>query len=171
MSVASPSPVHARRPAVRGLFALVLAALLAPLFVVSAALVPGGSAPAEAATLTRVEARGLHAVRIAASKRGAPYRYGAEGPRAFDCSGYTHWVFARVGKRLPRTSSQQYGAADRIRARDRQRGDLVFFHSGGGVYHVGIYAGHGRIWHAPHTGARVRMERIWTRAVSYGRVR
>jgi cell wall-associated NlpC family hydrolase len=35
--------------------------------------------------------------------------------------------------------------------------------------HVGIYAGHGRIWHAPRPGARVRLERIWTRNVRYGR--
>ena len=47
----------------------------------------------------------------------------------------------------------------------------MFFHSGGRVYHVGIYAGGNTIWHAPHTGAWVHRERIWTRAVSYGRIR
>jgi cell wall-associated NlpC family hydrolase len=46
----------------------------------------------------------------------------------------------------------------------------VFFRSGGHVYHVGIYAGRGAIWHAPRTGERVHGERLWTRAVSYGRV-
>ena len=38
---------------------------------------------------------------VAASKKGAPYRYGADGPRRFDCSGYTKWVFARVGPHRP----------------------------------------------------------------------
>ncbi|KOG88863.1 glycoside hydrolase, partial [Streptomyces varsoviensis] len=46
----------------------------------------------------------------------------------------------------------------------------VFFHSRGGVYHVGIYAGKGRIWHAPKSGTVVRLEKIWSRSVSYGRV-
>jgi cell wall-associated NlpC family hydrolase len=110
-------------------------------------------------------------VRIAASKHGTPYRYGASGPRAFDCSGYTRWVFARVGRHLPRTSRAQRAATRHIRRSDRRRGDLVFFSHGGRVYHVGIYAGHNRVWHAPRTGQRVRREHIWTRSVSYGRVR
>ena len=37
-------------------------------------------------------------------------------------------------------------------------GDLIFVD---GVSHVGIYAGFGYIWHAPHTGARVRLSLIW----------
>jgi cell wall-associated NlpC family hydrolase len=108
---------------------------------------------------------------VAASKRGAPYMYGAEGPRRFDCSGYTHWVFARVGRHLPRTAAAQARYAHRIRASHRRLGDLVFFRSGGHVYHVGIYAGHNTVWHSPRPGQRVHRERIWTRSVSYGRVR
>lgn len=113
-----------------------------------------------------------HVIKIAASKRGTPYRYGATGPRAFDCSGYTRWVFAKVGRRIPRTSRAQAAFAHHIRAASRRTGDLVFFHSSGGrVYHVGIYAGRNTIWHAPHTGSWVHRERIWTRSVSYGRIR
>jgi cell wall-associated NlpC family hydrolase len=113
----------------------------------------------------------MHLLHVAASKRGTPYRYGATGPRAFDCSGYTRWVFARVGRHLPRTSRAQAGYAHHVRASHRRKGDLVFFRSGGRVYHVGIYAGHNRVWHAPRPGRRVGEERIWTRSVSYGRVR
>ncbi|MFC0597765.1 C40 family peptidase [Streptomyces palmae] len=113
----------------------------------------------------------LHALRIAASKRGAPYQYGAIGPRRFDCSGLTLYSFKRAGKRLPRTAAQQYRHTRHISPSARRRGDLVFFHYGGHVYHVGIYAGHGRIWHAPKTGSVVRLERIWSRGVWYGRVR
>ncbi len=112
-----------------------------------------------------------HVLHIAASKKGTPYRYGANGPRAFDCSGFTRWVFARVGKHLPRTSRAQAAFARHVRKSQRRTGDLVFFRSRGRVYHVGIYAGHNRIWHAPRTGERVHLERIWTRSVSYGRVR
>ncbi len=110
-------------------------------------------------------------MRISRSKRGAPYRYGAAGPRRFDCSGYTSWVFRKAGKRIPRTSRQQAAASRRVKFRNRRRGDLVFFHNRGRVYHVGIYAGRGRIWHSPSTGKRVSRQRIWTRSHFYGRFR
>jgi tight adherence protein C len=51
------------------------------------------------------------------------------------------------------------------------RGDLVFFSSRGGIYHVAIYAGHNRIWHAPYSGTRVRRDKIWSGNVFFGRVR
>ena len=111
------------------------------------------------------------AVHIAASKRGTPYRWGAAGPHAFDCSGYTRWVFARLGRDLPHNAAAQSRVVRHISRSHRRRGDLVFFRSHGDVYHVGIYAGHGRIWHAPRPGRRVSRERLWTSHVRYGRVR
>ena len=51
---------------------------------------------------------------MAASKAGTPYRYGAAGPRAFDCSGFTKWVFAKMGRHLPRTASAQSGAVRHV---------------------------------------------------------
>lgn len=110
-------------------------------------------------------------LKVAASKKGTPYRYGASGPRAFDCSGYTRWVFAKVGRHLPRTSRAQARAARHISRSQRRTGDLVFFRSHGRVYHVAIYAGRNRIWHSPRSGQRVHRARIWTRSVSYGRIR
>ena len=109
-------------------------------------------------------------VSIAASKAGTPYRYGATGPNAFDCSGFTRWVYAKTGRHLPRTSSAQAGAARHVSASNRQPGDLVFFNDGGGVYHVAIYAGGDSVWHAPRPGETVHREHLWTNAVSYGRV-
>ncbi|QKW53854.1 C40 family peptidase [Streptomyces buecherae] len=117
-----------------------------------------------------VAAPGMDALRAAASKKGAPYKWGASGPHRFDCSGLTQYAFKRAGKKLPRTAAGQYNQAQKVPTITRARGDLVFFQSGQSVYHVGIYAGHGRIWHAPKTGAVVRLERIWSRNVSYGRV-
>ncbi len=119
----------------------------------------------------RAARRGHHVIRIASSKRGAPYRWGATGPGAFDCSGFTLWVYAHVGRHLPHSSSAQSGRVRRIGARSARPGDLVFFTSGGHVYHVAIYAGHHQIWHASRPGVGVRKERIWTRSVFYGRVR
>ncbi|WP_431040680.1 C40 family peptidase [Streptomyces sp. P1-3] len=127
-------------------------------------LVPGFAPEAEAAAVS------VRALKVAASKKGAPYQWGAVGPRRFDCSGLTLYSFKRAGKQLPRTAAQQYNHTRHVKASARRRGDLVFFHAGSHVYHVGIYAGHGRIWHSPKTGAVVRLERIWTQSVSYGRV-
>jgi peptidoglycan DL-endopeptidase CwlO len=111
------------------------------------------------------------AVAYAMAQIGKPYVYGAAGPRAFDCSGYTHWVFSKVGRHLPRTAAAQARYAHRIRRAARRTGDLVFFSSHRHVYHVGIYAGHNRIWHAPRPGQRVGLVRLWTSHVFYGRVR
>ncbi|MFJ9929189.1 MULTISPECIES: C40 family peptidase [Streptomyces] len=126
--------------------------------------VPGMSSDASAATMA------TKALQIAASKKGAPYQWGATGPRRFDCSGLTLYSFKKAGKKLPRTAAQQYNKTHHISASSRRAGDLVFFHSGRNVYHVGIYAGHGKIWHAPKTGAVVRLEKIWSKSVWYGRV-
>ncbi|OON77325.1 C40 family peptidase [Streptomyces tsukubensis] len=126
---------------------------------------PGALTEAQAAPVS------AKAVKIAASKKGAPYRYGATGPHRFDCSGLTLYSFKRAGKKLPRTAAAQYNKTRHISSSRRSKGDLVFFHSGRNVYHVGIYAGGGRIWHSPKTGAVVRLERIWSRSVWYGRVR
>src|SRR6478609_2433895 len=62
-----------------------------------------------------------------------------------------------VGLHLPRTAAAQYRAAIRIPASQARPGDLVFFHSGGWVYHVAIYAGGGRVWHASRPGTRVSL--------------
>ncbi|GAA2931775.1 C40 family peptidase [Streptomyces mexicanus] len=127
-------------------------------------VIPGAADEASAAALA------TKALQIAASKKGSPYQWGATGPRRFDCSGLTLYSFKRAGKKLPRTAAQQYNRTRHISARSRRAGDLVFFHSGSNVYHVGIYAGSGKIWHAPHSGTVVKLEKIWTRSVWYGRV-
>ncbi|MFJ6938576.1 C40 family peptidase [Streptomyces sp. NPDC101132] len=129
-------------------------------------LAPGAAPEARAAASPAVKA-----LRVAASKKGSPYLWGATGPHRFDCSGLTLYSYKRAGKSLPRTAAQQYNRTTRVSAGSRQPGDLVFFHSGGSVYHVGIYAGDGRIWHSPKTGSTVRLEGIWTSSVTYGRVR
>ncbi|MER6498066.1 C40 family peptidase [Streptomyces sp. NPDC001455] len=128
-------------------------------------LAPGAVTEAQAATPS------LKALNVAASKKGSPYRWGATGPHRFDCSGLTVYSFKKAGKKLPRTAQQQYNRTRHVSASHRKRGDLVFFHHGRSVYHVGIYAGHNKIWHSPRTGAVVRLEKIWSKSVYYGRVR
>ena len=118
---------------------------------------------ARKATLRKVG----EAVRIAARQKGDPYAAGAAGPNAFDCSGLTFYSYRKAGfKHLPRTSAAQAHFAKRIKRSAMRRGDLIFFHDGGGVYHVGVYAGvihgHRQVLHSPSSGARVRTDRLWT---------
>jgi cell wall-associated NlpC family hydrolase len=109
----------------------------------------------------------VRALWLAASQRGKPYVLGAVGPNAFDCSGFTRWVYGRLGKRLPRTSYAQYAVTHVPRSQVRP-GDLVF---SADLSHVGIYAGWGTMWNAPHTGARVRLQKVWDHGFRVGRVR
>lgn len=110
---------------------------------------------------------GIRAIQNAATQRGKPYVWGATGPRTFDCSGLTQYVYGRLGKRLPRTTYQQY-AATKISANQLRPGDLVFTPD---LSHVGIYAGYGSMWNAPHAGAPVRLQRVWFGGYLVGRVR
>lgn len=110
--------------------------------------------------------RGERVVAAAAAQAGKPYVYGATGPSSFDCSGLTGWAYRSVGIALPRTAAAQAATATPVSS--PVPGDLVFFSSGGHVYHVAIYAGDGQVWHAPHPGDVVRKVPIWT-GVFYGR--
>jgi cell wall-associated NlpC family hydrolase len=134
-------------------------------------------APAPAASAAPIStfspALGRVAVAIAAQQKGRPYVWGAATPRrGFDCSGLVSYVYrARLHRSLGRSVDQQYRQSIRVSHRAMRPGDLVFFMSHGHAYHVGIYAGRNRIWHAPHTGARVRLAVIWTTQWVGGRVR
>ncbi len=106
-----------------------------------------------------------------ASHNGQPYQYGGAGPSSFDCSGLMLYVLARYGRALPHSSQLQYDAVHHISTASLQQGDLVFFGSSpSGIYHVGMYAGGGYIWHAPGDGQTVQKEKIWTSAYYAGRV-
>lgn len=121
----------------------------------------------------RVAVRGHKMVTVAARYKGRPYRYGASGPGAFDCSGFTRFVARKaLHVSLPHYAQGQAhnGHIKHVSRSNRKIGDLVFFHSGGYVFHVGIYAGHGMMWDAPHTGSHVKKQHIWSGAVSYGRI-
>jgi cell wall-associated NlpC family hydrolase len=114
---------------------------------------------------------GQRAVALAARQAGKPYRYGSTGPSAFDCSGFTTYIFnTQLGKRLPRTSAAQAAALPKVAQAAKQPGDLLFFRSGSRVTHVGIYAGGGRMWAAPTSGDRVKLQSIYSSRYSVGRV-
>ena len=143
-----------------------LLTLTATLF---AGSIAGPTAPrASAMVSAQTSAQALDWAR---SRKGDPYRYGSAGPHRFDCSGLTRWVYARLGKSLPHSAAAQAAKVKRIKRSHARPGDLVFFYDRGSVYHVAIFAGHGRVWHAPYSGTHVRREHIWTSHVFFGRVR
>lgn len=85
---------------------------------------------------------------------GSPYVWGASGPNAFDCSGFTSYIYGLHGISLPHSSGAQGGYGTPISAAEAQPGDLVVWTNLG---HVGIYLGGGQIVHAgtPATGVNV----------------
>ncbi|WP_026411713.1 C40 family peptidase [Actinomadura oligospora] len=102
------------------------------------------------------------ALKYAASRKGKPYRYGAAGPNAFDCSGLVQWAYRKAGVKLPRVTTAQYRSVkNRISWNKLTPGDLVFFNGKG---HVGIvYKKKGRtlyMIHSPHSGDHVRVTKL-----------
>jgi cell wall-associated NlpC family hydrolase len=96
------------------------------------------------------------ALEFAFAQIGKPYQYGASGPGSWDCSGLTQAAWRAGGVSLPRTTWSQWswGASRRVGMNDLQPGDLLFSH---GLGHVGIYAGGGKMVHAPQTGDVVKV--------------
>lgn len=106
---------------------------------------------------------------LAAHYVGARYRTGGASPSGFDCSGLVQYVYAHAaGIHLAHYAQTQYQHAHRIAKSRARPGDLVFFFSGGYVYHVGIYAGGNTMWAAATPRDGVRHQTIWSSAVSYG---
>ncbi len=96
---------------------------------------------------------GLQVVRFAKHLLGVPYEYGGDSPRAgFDCSGFVRYVYGHFGISLAHSSFADFVSGRTIGRRQLQPGDLVFFDDAG---HVGIYLGHARFIHAPHSGTVV----------------
>ena len=135
-------------------------------------LLAGGplAAPALAAPAQAAGSLGQRAVSEAAKHRGQPYQYGAAGPTRFDCSGFTLYVFGRLGRSLPRSSSQQYAATKHLAAADKAPGDLLFMRNSGGITHVGIYAGNNSWWVAPKAGDVVKLQKLYSTNYVVGRV-
>ncbi|MBK9740661.1 MAG: C40 family peptidase [Actinobacteria bacterium] len=95
--------------------------------------------------------RASAAVSYALSQVGDRYVAAAAGPDAFDCSGLMLAAWRQAGVSLPHYSYSQYSSTRRIPLSEAQPGDLVFYF-GGGVHHVGMYVGNGKMVHAANPG-------------------
>ena len=89
---------------------------------------------------------------------GTPYVYGATGPNAFDCSGFTSYVYRNAaGIEISRTTYSQINVGSPVSYGELQPGDLVFTY---GLDHVGIYVGNGQYIHAPQPGQSVKVSPV-----------
>ena len=83
---------------------------------------------------------------------GCAYVYGGNGPKSFDCSGLTKYVYKHFGYNINRTATQQLKNGVTVSKENLQPGDLVFFNSTNNdinkATHVGIYIGNGQFLHA-----------------------
>ena len=88
------------------------------------------------------QAFGEGVVKTALQYLGARYRSGMSGPTAFDCSGFTSYVYGLSNVSILRSSRSQFTQGTPIaRISDLKKGDLVFFGGSGhsrSVGHVGI---------------------------------
>jgi cell wall-associated NlpC family hydrolase len=105
---------------------------------------------------------------IAASLAGIPYRFGGTTRAGFDCSGFSQYVFAKVGISLPRVAEAQRQATTRVSRVNARPGDLVFF--GAPASHMGIYAGNGMMWDSPRTGKAISKRAVYSASATFGRV-
>jgi cell wall-associated NlpC family hydrolase len=104
--------------------------------------------------------RAARAVAFALGQRGKPYRWGADGPQAFDCSGLTWAAWRAAGVTIPRTAAGQL--ADLLRVRGQLRpGDLLVYRTDGpSRRHVAMVVGGGRMVEALGRGIPVRSTSI-----------
>ncbi|MEX1173821.1 MAG: NlpC/P60 family protein [Chloroflexota bacterium] len=119
---------------------------------------PGSSGIAAAAE-PKTEAQQI--IKVAKAQVGDPWRYGAKGPRAFDCSGLVIYSYTKAGEakvigkgkiRSARALYRYFKAKGLASRSNPKPGDLVVW---GGGTHIGIYVGKGRAVSTLTSGVRV----------------
>lgn len=103
------------------------------------------------------DSRRMKVIEVALAELGKKYRWGGDGPDAWDCSGLVRHAFSQVGVKLPRVTYDQVKAGKSVQEDKIEAGDLLFFYNNG---HVGIYLGGGLMLNA-HLG-KVCVERVAT---------
>ncbi|MGW0966261.1 NlpC/P60 family protein [Streptomyces sp. NPDC002516] len=101
---------------------------------------------------------GAEALSYAVDQIGKPYEWGAEGPKAYDCSGLTSQAWERAGRPIPRTSQEQWAELPHVPLDRLRPGDLVVYFPE--ATHVALYLGAGMVVQAPRPGARIKVSPI-----------
>lgn len=132
-------------------------------FAQALAAVTGASGTAAATSASAVAATatgsggvsGTDIVEAAKKYLGVPYVFGGEDASGMDCSGLVQRVLADLGISAPRVvSQQQYIGTEVGSLAEAQPGDLLVTHN---ADHIVIYAGDGKIIHAPYPGRDVTL--------------
>ena len=94
---------------------------------------------------------------------GCRYVYGTAGPRTFDCSGLTSFLYKKYGVYLPRSSYEQGTAGVYVDKSVLTTGDIVCFSNRNDrrINHVGIYIGNGEFIHASTSGRGVVKDSLY----------
>ena len=126
--------------------------------------------PLAFSSVTTASGRAAQVIALAAAQSGKPYVFAAAGPSSFDCSGLTQYVFAQIGISLPHNADAQKSYGVGVSASAALPGDLVVFLDGSYGYHVGIYAGNGYMYDAPHSGTTVGLHQVYSSNVVFRRL-
>ena len=119
------------------------------------------SAPRLVAAPTRVTGPAGTVVMTAVGALGTPYRWGGTAENGFDCSGLVQWAYSQHGVQVPRMSAAQATAGTEVppTVDALMPGDILLFAAqpGGGVTHVGLYAGERKFIHSGSSGVRLSL--------------
>ncbi|MCX7523053.1 C40 family peptidase [Microbacterium sp. STN6] len=126
----------------------------------------GGGSAAPSAPSAPNGSQVERAIWYAEQQLGEPYVLGGEGPSVWDCSGLTMMAYRYAGVNIGgHYVPSQYATMQRqgrlVPYSQRQRGDLLFWSSGGGAYHIAIYLGGGMMIAAPKAGDVVKIQPVW----------
>lgn len=102
---------------------------------------------------------------LAVNYLGTKYRYGGNTPRGFDCSGFTKYIYSKLGYRLNRRAKNQTLNGMAVPKSKLRRGDLVFFsrYINNRITHVGIYIGNNNFIHASSKRRKIKVSSLHNR--------
>ncbi|MFY9279757.1 MAG: NlpC/P60 family protein [Caldicoprobacterales bacterium] len=98
---------------------------------------------------------GRDVVAFAMKYKGYRYSFGSSGPNAFDCSGFTKYVYKQFGVNLPHSSTAQRSVGKAVSKNNLQPGDILCFPG-----HVGIYIGGNKFIHASNERDGVKVSTV-----------
>lgn len=101
-------------------------------------------------------------IKLAESKLGCKYVWGAKGPNTFDCSGLVYWCYKQVGINIPTWTGGYMPSYSKykVNLKDIQPGDVLWRDDGSGNGHAGLYIGNDTFIHAPQTGDVVKKSSV-----------